>query len=239
MLLPLADLVKGRLGNEHMAVLNQRLHIAIEEGEKQSTDMGAINIGIRHDNDFAITALGEIELIADPRSKGRDHGADLRIGKNLVETGLFHVEYLAPQGKDGLKTAVTSLLRAAACGIALDNVDLCLFRILYAAVRQFSGQAGNLQGILAAGKLPGLACRLSCPGRHDGLVDDLLRDGRIFLEVLGKPFRDNGVHNAANLGIPEFRLGLSLELRLADLETDNAGEPLTHVLAGKIAVICL
>ena len=239
MLFALADLIKRRLRNENMTMLNERLHIAIEEGQKKRTDMGTIDIGIGHDDDLAITALREIEILADARAKCRDHRADLGIGENFVKTCLLNVQDLAAQRQDGLETAVAALLGRTACRITLDDVDLSLFRILDRTVGKLARQAADLKCILAARKLARLACCLTRTGSHDGLLDNLLRDRRILLEILRKPLRHDRVYDTADFRVAELRLRLAFELRLMDFQADDARKTLTHILTREVAVIGL
>ncbi len=37
-----------------MAILNEFGHLAIEKGDEQGRDMGAVNIGVGHDDDFFV-----------------------------------------------------------------------------------------------------------------------------------------------------------------------------------------
>ncbi len=52
----LLHLEQGRLGHIHMALLDERAHVTEEEGEHQGTDVGAIHIGIGHDEHFIVAA---------------------------------------------------------------------------------------------------------------------------------------------------------------------------------------
>ena len=44
---------------------------------------------------------------------------------------------------------------------------------------------------------------------------------------------DDGLHGAGDFGVAELALGLPLELRLGQLDRDDRGQTLTHVLAGE------
>ncbi|CAN4006120.1 hypothetical protein BFDFBN_BFDFBN_05965, partial [Dysosmobacter welbionis] len=63
---------------------------------QQSTDMGAVHIGIGHDDDLVIPEPVQIELIPDARAQGRDDGLELVVAVDLVCPGLLHVQHLAP-----------------------------------------------------------------------------------------------------------------------------------------------
>ena len=72
--------------------------------------MRPVHIGIGHDDDLVIAKLLQVQLFAEPGTQGRDDGTDLRVGEYLVITGLFHVEDLASQGQNGLRSPVPPLL---------------------------------------------------------------------------------------------------------------------------------
>ena len=72
-------LVERRLGDEQMPGFDQRLHLAIEEGEQQRADMRAVDVGVGHDDDLVVAQLGEVELVmADAGAERGDERADLR-----------------------------------------------------------------------------------------------------------------------------------------------------------------
>ena len=58
--------------------------------------MGAVHIGIRHDDDFMIAQLGVVKFVTDTRTQRRDHRLELIVAIHLVRPGLFHVQHLAP-----------------------------------------------------------------------------------------------------------------------------------------------
>ena len=72
-----SDLVERRLGDEEVTVLDQVGHLAVEEGQQQGADMGAVDIGVGHDDDLVIAQLVEVELFgADRRPERLDQGTD-------------------------------------------------------------------------------------------------------------------------------------------------------------------
>ena len=97
--------------------------------------MGAVHIGIRHDDDLVIPQLVLVKLIPQPGAQGGDHRGELIVAVHLICPGLFHIEHLAPQRKDGLVSGVPALLGRAAGGIALDDVNFRQSRIPLIAIR--------------------------------------------------------------------------------------------------------
>ena len=239
MLVPLLDEVKRRLGDIYAAVLDERLHVAVEERQKQSTDMCSVNIGICHDDDFAIAALRQVKVLGDTVSESGDHCTDFRVREDFVEACLLYVENLTAERKDCLESSVTSLFCGAACGVTLYEVNLSLLRVPYGAVGKLARETRYLKGVLSAGELACFSCSHARAGCHDGFFKNPLCDCRILLEEFRESFCNDGVNNTAYLGVSELRLRLSLELRLMNLEADDACKSFADVLACEVFVICL
>ena len=92
------DLVERRLGDEDVAALDQLRHLAEEEGEQQGADMGAVDIGVGHDDDLVVAQLVGVELVlADAGAERGDQRADLLGAEHLVEARPLDIEDLAAQ----------------------------------------------------------------------------------------------------------------------------------------------
>ena len=125
-----------------MPPLDQLGIIAEEEGQEERADMGAVNIGIGHDDDFMVAQLLVIHIaFANPNAHGGNQGTHFLIGKHLVKARLFNVQDFPAQGKDGLRFWIAPLLGRAACGIALNDEQLAFRGVLALAVRKLPGQA--------------------------------------------------------------------------------------------------
>ncbi len=232
--LALLHLVERRLGDVEVAAEHQLWHLAVEEGEQQGADVGAVHVRVGHQDDLVVAEVLDLELLlADARAEGLDEEPDLVVAQDLVEAGLFHVQHLAPQGQDGLGRAMTALFGAAAGGVALHQEDLAEGRILLLAVRQLARQAAPVQGPLAPGELPGLAGRLAGPGGLDGLLQDGLGLPGILLEEAGELVVDDGLDDALHLRGDEPVLGLAGKLGIRNLGADNGRQALADVLAGE------
>ena len=83
--------------------------------------MGAIHVGIRHDDYFVIAELGFVKIRIHARTERGYHAFDFRIAENFVQTGFFNVQNLSAQRKDGLKMPVASFLGGTACGVSLND----------------------------------------------------------------------------------------------------------------------
>ena len=131
--------IKRRLCDIDKIVFDKSRHMAIEECQKQRADMGAVDVGIGHDDDFMVAELLKIEIVhADPAAKSRDHRADFCVLQDLFKTRFFDVENLTADGQDRLKTAVASCFGRAARRISLDDIDLAESGIFLLAIGQFS-----------------------------------------------------------------------------------------------------
>ena len=224
--------VQRRLGDEHVAVLDQLPHLAVEERQQQCADMRSVHVGVGHDHDAVIPQLREIEVLApDAASQGRDHRLDLVAAQHLVEPGLLHVEDLALDGEDGLESPIPTLLGRAAGRLSLDDVDLAARRIALLTIGQLAGQGAVVERAFAPHQIPRLACRLASPRRIDGLVDDPLGDRGVLFEVRTQPVVDDRFDDPLDLGVTELRLRLPFELRLRDLHADDDHQTLADVVS--------
>ena len=68
-------LVQGRHGRVYIALLNQRAHEAVEEGEQQDADVRAVHVRIRHADNAVVAQLAHVKVLAEAAAKGRNHGA--------------------------------------------------------------------------------------------------------------------------------------------------------------------
>ena len=102
-LLALHDTVEGRLGDVDAAIFDERTHVPEHERQQQRADVAAVDIGVSHENDFAIPPLtGVFELTAGRDADGLENGGNLFVVENLHQLGFFDVENLSTQRKDGL-----------------------------------------------------------------------------------------------------------------------------------------
>ena len=181
--------------------------------------------------------VGVEVLAADAAPERRDHRLDLVAAQHLVEARLLDVQDLALDRQDRLEPPIASLLRRAAGRFAFDDVDLALRRIALLAVGQLAGQAAAVERAFAADEIARLARRLARAGRIDGLADDPLGDGRVLFEELSELVVDDRLDDALDLGVAQLRLGLPLELRLRNLDADDAGQPFADVVAADAGVL--
>ncbi len=183
-----------------MSALYQFRHLAVEEGQQQGTDVGSVDVGIRHDDDAMVTELVRVELFTpDATAKRGDQGAHLCRRQHLVEASLFDVEDLALQRQDGLGAAIPALLGGAAGRITLHQVELGQRRVLFLAVGELSRKTGNVQHALAAGHLARLARRLAGPRSFYHLARDRLRVLRVLCQEVRQLLRHQRLYHTLDL----------------------------------------
>ena len=181
MLFILFHAIQRGLGNIYLACFDQLWHIAIEESQKQCSDMGTVYVGIGHDNDLMITEFFHIKIFGNPCTKGCDHISDFFRIQDSVQSCLFYIQNFTAQRQDRLCFGVSGLDGRTAGGIPFDDVDFTFIRIAAGAVRQFTGHSCIFQTCLSANQFPCLSRRVSGSGSHHTLFDDCFTDGRIFL----------------------------------------------------------
>ena len=217
-----------------MSLFNQLRHETVKECKQQGTDMGAVHIGIGHDDDFVVTKLADIKVFMDTRTERGNHSLDFRIGINLVQSCFFHIQNFSSKGKNCLGCTGSCRLGAAARGISFDDVNFAIFRILIGAVSQFSGQRHAFQSRFSSGKLSCLSCRFPCSLRQNGFFADGLGNVGVLLQVVSKLLGNNIVHSSSCFGVAELLLGLTFKLRLLNLDADNCRQTFSDILAGKV-----
>ena len=163
-----------------------------------------------------------------------DHRPDRVAAQHLVEARLLDVQDLAADRQDRLEAAIAPLLGGAAGRIALDDVDLALRRIALLAVGELARQHAAVERTLAPHQVAGLAGRFTRARRVDRLLDDALGDDRVLFEERAQALVDDRLDDALDLGVPELRLGLAFELRLRDLDADDAGQALADVVTADV-----
>ena len=90
------DLEQRRLSDEQMPGVDNCAHLSKEEGEQQRSNMGTVDIGVGHDDDFVIARFVRVEFFAPDAAANRgDQGADFGRGQHAVKACSFHVQNLA------------------------------------------------------------------------------------------------------------------------------------------------
>ena len=99
------------------------------------------------------------------------------------------------------------------------------------AVGELVGHAHAVERGLAPGQLTRLLRRGARPRRVRRLADDRLRRVGVLLEPAAEVLVGGALHERADLGVAELRLGLALELRVGEAHRHDRGEALAHVVA--------
>src|SRR6266571_6157557 len=230
-ILAFLDLVQGRLRDVDEPAIEERPHVSEEQREQQRRDVLAVDVRIGHRDDLVVPDLCEIELFADARPDRGDQRPNLLVLQHLIESRLLDVQDLPAKREDGLELAATARLRRTAGGWPFHDEKLRLRRVALLAVREFSREVETFQEALPSRELTGLSRGLARLRRKDRLPDADLGDLRSFQEELGEFLVDDGLDDPFDLGVSELHLGLSLELRLGDLETENRRQSLASVVA--------
>ena len=169
------DPVERRLRQVDVAHLDERPHVAEQQGEQQGRDVLAVDVGIRHQHDLVVPRLLAVEVLADPGAERRDHRLDLLVAERAIEPRLLDVQDLAAQRQDRLRLGVAAGHRGAAGRVALDQEDLAQRRAAAGAVAELARHPAALEQPLATGLLARLARRDPGGGCLKRLADDVAR----------------------------------------------------------------
>src|SRR5262245_1831596 len=222
-----------RLRDVDIAVLDDRRQLAVEKRQQQRADVRAVDVRVGHDDDAVIAELGQFEIFrADTATERRDHRLDLVAPEHLVEARLLDVQNLALERQDGLEAAIAPLLGRTSCRLALDDVQLAEGGIALLTVRQLAWQRAAIERALPADQVAGLASRFARPRRIDRFADDLASDSRVLFQVGAQLVVDDRLDDSLDLGVAKLGFRLSLELRMRNLDADDAGQAFADVVAG-------
>ncbi len=153
------ELVQRRLGEEDVAVLDDRAHEPEQQRQQQRADVLAVDVGVGHQHDLVVAQPVDVELLLHPGAEGADDRLDLLVLQDPVDARLLDVEDLAADRQDRLDSRVAALLGRPAGGVALDDEQLALLRIRRLAVGQLARQsAASEQALATAGGVAGLPC---------------------------------------------------------------------------------
>ena len=183
------DAVERGLGDVDVASFDEFRHLAAEEREEERADVGAVDIGVRHDDDFVVADLADIERAlafagADACADGGDHGLDFLVFEGLVETCFFDIDEFTAEREDGLGAAVAALFGGATGGVTFDDEELAEGGVFFRAVGEFAGEPAAGEGAFTDG-FAGFASGFAGACGGDDFVDDALRERGVFLEVFG------------------------------------------------------
>ncbi len=128
---------------------------------------------------------------------------------------------------------VAALLGGATGRITLDQEQFGLGGVTLLAIGKLAGQAGNVHHALAPGQLARLFRGLARGGGVDHLGDDRAAMRGVFLQPFGELVRHQAFKRLAHFGGHQLVLGLRTELGIGELDRDDRGQPLAHVIAGQ------
>ncbi len=227
-----ADAEQRGLGDVDVAAFDQLVHLAVEEREEQRADVGAVDVGVGHDDDAAVAAFGEVLIFADAGADGADHAADFLVGEDFVFAGFVGVDDFAAQGEDGLVLADAAAFGAAAGRVAFHEVELALIDVAAGAVAELAGEAAAGERAFAfADQLFLLAGGDAGLGGQQAFVADCFGGLRILFEELVEVFAEEAVDDAFDFAVAELGFSLAFELRMGHAATDDGGEAFAEIFA--------
>ena len=225
--------------DEHIAPLDQLLHVAEEERQQQRPNVRPVHVSVGHEDDFAVAQLGGIEIfLGDAGAQRRDHVTDAFMAEHLVVTGLLHVQNLALKRQNRLKTPIAALLGRAACGFALYQEEFAALGLALGTVGQLTRQAAAVHRAFATGQVTCLAGCFTRSRRFDGLIDNPAADRWVLLEERAQTLVYKRLHDSGNVGI-QLALGLPFKLRLRQFYADHCNQAFAHVVAREIFLYVL
>ena len=122
-----------------MASFYQCRHLTVEKGQQQRTNMGTIDVGVRHDDDAVIAQFVGIELFSsNSTTHCGNQCAYFGRRKHLVESSFFDIKDLPLQRQNRLGAPVPALFCRTACGVTLYKIEFGERWVFFLAVCEFS-----------------------------------------------------------------------------------------------------
>ena len=171
-----------------------------------------------------------ILLGTNRHTQRRKHILNLLVVPHLVLQSLLDVQNLTTQGHNCLEVTVAALFCGTTRRISLDEENLGFLAVAGRAVGQFTRQTCTRQHGFALHKLACVARSVTSSSRQHNLLHDSLCILGVLLQVLGQGLRHSGINRCDNLAVTQFGLGLTLELRFANLNRHNCGKTLAEVV---------
>src|SRR5665213_76228 len=230
-LLALLDFIERRLRDIYMSRLDQVLHVIVKQREDQRPNVRAIDIGISHENDFAVAELRQVLLLANAHAERGKDISNLLVFEHLMQAGFLHIQNFSFERKNRLEAAVAALFGGAAGGITLDQIYFAVLRIVNRAIGEFAGQRAVFERVFATDDIARFAGRLARFGRAGNFLDHSLRNRRILFQKLRELLVHNALDDSLDFGISELRFRLSFELRLWNFHRNNNRQPFAEIIA--------
>ncbi|CAB4923784.1 unannotated protein [freshwater metagenome] len=235
------DGVEGWLGGKDSSCLKERPHVVVDQGEQQTPDVTAVDIGIAQNDDPAVSSLVKVEIGPRACTDCGEERLSLSVFYDLFERGFTSVDYLSAQRKHGHVLGVASGLGRPGSGISLYDQKLCI-NTVPSAISELVGHRPRVEiGGLSASIKGGL-------GRHpiDDSLSDFVSEGRNMgllasaLDPVCEVISNNLVHDALNSRRTEFLFGLALELRLWERHFYGSNHALLDIafLGAVLAYLC-
>ena len=104
----MGDFVQGGHGQIDISPIDDRSQVPEEESQKQGADMGAIDVGVGHDDDAVIAELIGVDGLPYPNAQGDDEVLQFFELDDLVQAGSFSVENFSAEARAKLCVSGTS-----------------------------------------------------------------------------------------------------------------------------------
>ena len=191
--------------------------------------MRTVNIGISHNDNFAVTEFGKVYFVTDTAAESSYDGHQFIIAIDTVKTCFFDIEHFAPKRENSLKTSVTPTFCRAACRVALNYVNFGFLHISGLAVGKLSGKSCTLHSGFSSGKVTGFSCSVTGFCSHESFFENGFCGCGIFFKVLFKFFADKLINECTDRSIAEFGFCLTFELGFFKLYADNGSKTFTNI----------
>ena len=206
-------------------------HLAVEEGEHQGADVGAVDVGVGHQDDLVVAGVLEVELLADAGPDRGDQRLDLSF-ESTLSIRLFSTLMILPRSG-----STACVLRSRPC-FAEPPAESPSTMNSSASAGSRTVQSASLPGRVEFSsadlrRVRSRALRAAWRARAASTAFETIRraSARVLLEELAELAVDGLLDQALDRRVAELGLRLALELRVGELHRDHRGQALADVVA--------
>src|SRR5699024_676203 len=216
------------LGQVHVAVFDQRAHVAEQQGQQQGGDVLAVDVGVGHEHDLVVPDFFDVEFFTDAGAEGGDHCLDFGVAHGPVEAGAFNVENFPAQRQDSLSQRVAALFGGATGRVTFHNVNFGLFGVLGGTVGELAGHTEGFQRRFSSRIFASLTCGHAGLGGEESFANNVAGRAGVAFQPVAELFVHCRVDVAAGFRVTQFGFGLAFELWFGQFHGDDGGEAFTN-----------
>ena len=159
--------------------------------------MGAVDIGVGHDDHSMVSELLNIEFLAYSGTESGDECPNLRVTEHFVQASFLYVENFTAKRQNRLKVTISPHFGGTTGGVTLNHEQFGFGRITIGTVSQLTRQTGRIECALTTNGFAGLTGSLTSAGGILTFLHNSLGCCRVFAQELQIKLIENLLHDGS------------------------------------------